>query len=220
MIVSDVKIRVRATFGDQSSVQVQDADILRWINDGQREVVMMNNELLEKIATANTVQGQQTYAIPTDCYTIRSILYRSGASTSYFKLLGQSLQEFDEYIDGWDGTIYGQSDPAIYTAFANNFMLFPIPATSLTAGLKLYYYRYPVDMVLDTDILDLPLPYHSAIVEYCLKQAYELDEDWTSVQNKASEFNTAVTGQKVSEKDSKAETYQLITVMRSDEDWF
>src|SRR5258708_23720551 len=61
--------------------------------------------------SANTVQGQQTYAIPTDCYTIRSILYKSGASTSNFKLLGQSLQEFDEYIDGWDGTIYGQSDP-------------------------------------------------------------------------------------------------------------
>lgn len=220
MILSDVKTRVRRTFGDESSVQVTDADIVRWVNDGQREVVMMNNELLEKITTANTVQGQQDYTIPTDCYTIRSILYRSGASSSYFKLLGQSLQEFDEYIDGWDGTIYGQSDPAIYTAFANTIKLFPIPATSLTAGLKLYYYRYPVDVALDADAIDLPLPYHSAIVEYCLKQAYELDEDWTSVQNKASEFNTSVTGQKVSEKDAKAETYQLITVMRSDEDWF
>lgn len=220
MNLADVKVRLRRTFGDESSVQVTDADITRWVNDGQREVVIMNPELLEKIGFASTVQGQQDYSLPTDCSSIRTVLYQPGSSTSYFKLLGQSLQEFDEYIDGWDGTIYGQSDPAVYCTFAGNIKLFPIPATSVTSGLKLYYYRNPVDVVVDADIIDLPLGYHSAIVEYCMKQAYELDEDWQSVGVKAGEFAASVSGQKTQEKDNKAETYQVITVLREDEDFF
>ncbi|SRR5216117_1919350 len=220
MQVQDVKLRVRRSFGDESSVQVTDADILRWINDGQREVVMQNPELLEKVSTTNAIAGTASYTYPTDLRLLRSIRYQNAAGLAYFHLQGLSIQEFDEYIDGYDGALFGQSDPVVYSTFAGSFVLFPTPATSVTNGIKLYYYRQPTDMVNDTDVLDMPLGYHSAIVEYCLKQAYELDEDWTSVGNKAQEFNAAVSGQKTQEKSQNRETYTKITVCREDEDWF
>lgn len=220
MIVSDILTRVKRTFGDESAVQVADGDIYRWINDGQREVVMQNPNLLEAIATADILAGVGDYNFPADLRQLRSVLYKSSVGLSYFKLRGCSLQEFDEYVDGWDGTLYGAADPTIYTTFNNVIKVWPVPAADATAGLKLYYYRNPVDVAIDTDTLDLPIGYHSAVVEYCLKQAYEMDEDWTSVGNKAQEFNAAVSGQKDREKAHNQEAYTRITVLREDEDYF
>lgn len=219
MNLGDIKLRVRRSFGDESAVQVTDADILRWVNDGQREVVMQNPQLLEAIGTASVVAGQQDYTFPADMRMLRSVNYKSAVGVAFTPLKGQSLQEFDEYVTGWDGSLYGQSDPIIYCTFSGNFKLFPIPATSVTGGLKLYYYRQPTDRAIDADVLDLPLGYHSAVVEYCLKQAYEMDEDWTSVGNKAQEFNAAVSGQKNQEKDQNQETYTRITILQEDAEW-
>jgi len=220
MNLGEAKTRLRRTFGDESSVQVTDADIVRWVNDGQREVVMQNPSLLEKITTANIVAAQDQYTYPTDMRQLRSLSYKSTSSPTYIKMQGMSLQEFDQYMDGWDGDLYGRSDPLVYCTFANLINVFPTPQSNATAGLKLYYFRQPVDLVNDSDIIDLPVGYHSAIVEYCLKMAYELDEDWTSVGNKAQEFNAAVSGQRNQEKDNSEDSYKRITVMREDEDWY
>ncbi len=220
MQVQDVKIRVRRSFGDESSVQVTDADLLRWINDGQREVVMQNPELLEKTSQTNAVAGTSVYTLPTDLRQLRSLKFQNSAGLAYFHLQGLSVQEFDEYIDGYDGSLFGQADPVVYCTFAGAITVFPTPAANVTNGFKLYYYRQPTDMVNDTDVLDLPLGYHAAVVEYSLKQAYELDEDWTSVGNKAQEFNAAVAGQKAQEKSHNRESYTRITVCREDEDWY
>lgn len=219
MNVGEIKTRVRRTFGDESSVQVLDSDILTWINDGQREIVMHNNELLEKISTANIISGQQDYSFPSDLLQLRSLKFRQDSTVSYGKLDGRSMQEFDEIIDGWEGPSYGQANPRFYCTFNNVIKLFPIPVNSVTDGLKLYYYRIPTDRVNDIDIIDLPINYHGAIVEYCLKQAYELDEDWTSVGNKANEFNSSVEGQKSREKAHNTETYTRITVLADDQGW-
>lgn len=220
MNVADVKTRVKRTFGDESAVQVSDDDIIRWINDGQREVIMQNPTLLEEIVTTDVVAGQQDYAFPTNLRQLRSLEYKNSVSTSYVHIEGMSLHDFDRQIDGWDGTLYGQADPVVYCTFKNTIKIFPIPSTDVTAGLKLYYFRNPVDVALDTDEIDLPIGYHSAIVEYCLKYAYEMDEDWTSVVNKAQEFNAAVSGQKFREKDHNQEQYPRITVLPEDMDWF
>jgi uncharacterized protein DUF6682 len=219
MNVSDVKIRVRKTFGDEASVQVTDSDILTWINDGQREVVMHNPELLEKIVTTDALQETQDYPFPIDLLQLRSIAYRTDSTTSYFRLIGKSLQEFDRLIDGWDGPSLGLGTPRFYCAYNNIVKLFPIPDIASTNGIKLYYYRLPTDVSLDTDVLDLPISYHGAVVEYCLKQAYEMDEDWTSVGNKAQEFNASVEGQKAREKGTNTEYYPTITILPEDRDW-
>lgn len=220
MNLADVKKRVRATFGDESSVQVTDENIVTWVNDGQREVVSMNPELLEAIVAANTVAGQQDYVIPADVRKIRSISYKSDISVAFIDLTALSLQEFDKNMGAWDGSAYGQRDPLYYCTFANRIKLFPIPNTSIVGGLKLYYYRMPTDVTIDADVIDLPLNYHSAIVQYCLQQAYELDEDWNSVGNKGQQFTASVSGQRVQEKDHASASYQRITVLPEDGEYY
>jgi hypothetical protein len=217
MNVEEVKSRVKRTFGDESAVQLTDDDIINFINDAQREIIQQNPETLEKIVVTDTVLGQQDYTFPADLQMLRSLSYRRESTQSYSRLQGKSLQEFDEIIDRWDGPSHSQGNPQYWCTFANNFKLWPIPDIAVTEGLKLFYYRNPVDVALDADEIDLPVGYHLAVVKYVLKSAYEMDEDWTSVGNKAQEFNFDVAGQKTREKQQHQETYQVITVLSDDQ---
>lgn len=192
MNTQDVMDRVKRIFGDESSVQLTDADIFRWINDAQREVVMHSQNLLEKIGTINTVEGQDEYAFPTDLLILRSIRYKNDSMQSYSRLEFRNLQEFDTYINGWDGTFYGTNDPLVYTTYEDTIYLFPAPNQSTTAGLKVLYSRKPVDVDSALDPLDLPEGYHNAIVKYCLTKAYEMDEDYESSGIQFSQFQNDV----------------------------
>lgn len=217
MNVSDVMTRIKRQFGDESGVQVTDADILRWINDGQRQIVMQNEGLLEKTAFTNTVALQQSYSLPADILILRSVHLKDAASGSYFKIKGHTFSEFDEYVDGWDGTVVDRGFPAMYTVFENQLKLFPLPETAQANGLKIYYNRSPVDVDDSLDSLDLPLLYHEVLVKYCLQQAYEMDEDWDAAQVKAVEANADVTILRGRDDWKNQETYPVITILVEDQ---
>lgn len=193
MITADVFDRVKRIFGDESAVQLTDADIIRWINDAQREIVMHSQNLLEKIGTINTVEGQDEYAFPADLLILRSIRYKNDSMQSYSSLQFRSLQDFDTYINGWDGSFYGTNDPLVYTTYENTIYVFPTPNVSTTSGLKVLYSRKPVDVTDSLDPLDLPEAYHNAVVKYCLTRAYEMDEDYESSGIQFSQFQNDVT---------------------------
>jgi len=216
VIVSDIQTYVKRQFGDESGVQITDTDIIRWINSGQRHIVKVNEGLLEKVSTANTVVGQQAYALPTDCLILQSISYKSNTDLSYFKLKGFTLNEFNEYIDGWDGTTYQQGLPNCYTIFAGNIDLFPIPDTSMTSGLKIYYTRKPVDIVNPSDTPDLPELYHEALVKFCLLRAYALDSDYYAQQLTSGELDSDIMTLRGRESWKQEETYPTITVRNED----
>lgn len=215
MLVSDIKSRVKRQFGDEAAVQVTDADILRWINDGLRDIVMKNEGVLETSSTTATVASQQDYTLPTNLLVLRNIRYKRLGDLSFYKLVGMSLSEFDEYIDGWEGTAYGPSTPVVYTVYGGALKLFPIPQLA-NETIKLVYSRVPVDVTADGDTPDLPLPYHNAIVDYCLQKAYELDEDWGSADNIAADYDAKIRLNKERESWQHREHYPNITVIGDD----
>lgn len=216
MNLSDVKIRVKRQFGDESAVQVTDADITRWANDAQRYIVLNNEGLLESIATLDALNGVQSYTLPIDCLILKSVTYKTPANGSYFHLVGYPLQQFDTYIDGWDGNSYGTADPNIYTVFSNQLRLFPIPNIDAPAGIKFFYSRSPVDLVNDVDNVDLPLVYHNAIVDFCLSRAYEMDEDWYSSSQKQGQVADVIHKARNRDGWGNQERYQTVTILPDD----
>lgn len=216
MIVSDIKTRVRRKFGDEAAVQIDDADIVRWINDAQRDVVMKNETVLQTASTSNAVANQQDYTLPANLLVLRGVHYKNTSAPSYYKLQGMSFNEFDEQIDGWEGTLYGPSTPTVYTVYAGSIKVFPIPVSSGTANFKLYYSRQPVDVVADGDTIDLPLAYHNSIVDYCMAQAYEMDEDWNSANNSNATYDSRVRLNKEREEWGNHEVYPRITIEAED----
>src|ERR1041385_4536998 len=99
MNVSDVMTRIKRQFGDESQVQVTDSDIIRWINDGQRQIVMNNEGLLEQVAYTSTVINQQDYTLPVDLLIMRTVHLKDPNSASYFNLKYYTFTEFDQLVD-------------------------------------------------------------------------------------------------------------------------
>lgn len=210
MNVSDIKTRVKRQFGDESAVQIADADIYRWISDAQDAIVIQNEALLQATATSVSVANQSDYTLPADVVHLNSILYKK------FKLKKLSLQEFQEYLDGWqDNTVYSPGVPQNYMVYANTFTLFPTPQT---AGdeIKIYYSKRPVAVTADGDALSLPIQYHEAIVMYCLQQAHQLDEDWAASQQKGTELQNQINYLRDRETYEDDKYYPGITVLLED----
>jgi len=214
--VSDIITRVQRTFGDEAGVQLTTDDIIRFINDGVREILYKNESLLQKTTTANSVSGQQDYSLPTDILILRGISWKDTGESSYHKLEGLTLNKFNEYIDGWDGNDYGTGVPLVYMIFEDLITVFPTPATSTISALKLYYQRTPVDVALSSDTPDIPPIYHEILVKYCLQQAYEMDEDVEAVALKQKDIMESVNFLRGRSEWTPEETYPTVTIRAED----
>lgn len=213
MNLSDIKLRVKRQFGDESGVQITDDDIMRWANDGQRDIVLRNESVLQTTSTTNSVEGQQAYGFPANLLVLRSIHYkRVDGDQGFYKLQGMSYTEFDEHIDGWDGTTYNPGYPMVYTTYADQILLFPVPVSSETDNIKIIYSRQPTELTSDVDEIDLPVAYHNTVVDYCLTKAYQLDEDWNAAGYLAQEYTSSVNLNKERENWGNQEVYPRITV--------
>lgn len=217
MNVQDVALRVKRTFGDEAGVQVTDADIIRWINDAQEKIVLENEGLMEATAATDTIQGQMVYDVPSDMSVLRSLKYRG------YRVKPMSFNEFNEYIDGYSApdnvTPYGPGIPEVFMVWENKITLFPKPNESLTGGLTVYYIKHPTPVENLADALTVPLQYHNAVVKYCLKEAYELDEDYQKAQLVKEDFENDVMKLNDRNKWTAHEYYPRITTLPEDENY-
>lgn len=216
MNLGELKTRVKRQFGDEAAVQISDDDITRWANDGQRDIVTKNEDIKQHVTTINIVTGVQSYLIPAVFMLVQSITCKMDADLSYIKLEGRSLQQYDIFVDGWDGNQYGLGFPSIYTIFADEVKLFPIPQFDATAGLKFYGSKYPVDLTIDADEIDLPKEYHNAVVDYCLSKAHELDENWDGSAAKMAQVEQNVRLNRNRQDWKNTDFYPMITIANDD----
>lgn len=184
MIVSEIAIRVKRTFGDTANIQIDDTDIIRWVNDAMHDI-SLNNQLFQTSAVAATIAGTQEYSMPVDILTMRSVRYQGA------KLRALSTNEAEQYIVG-EVALAVTGTPINFWIWANKISLYPVPDTSDANGLTLFYTRQPTSVVLVSDQPELPLQYHNAIVQYCLQQAYELDENIPMAQAKSNQYSEGV----------------------------
>lgn len=177
----DVANYVKRQFGDESGVQIQDSDIIRWINQGQMEIVSKNLVLRSTSVTLSVV-GQDTYTKPDDCLRVTAIKY----DTNLLKSMG-----FDEYQLKFQGT--QTPDTSVYwTEYGNSLILAPIPKDD-SINITIYYIPEPTDVVSIGDSLSVPDRYFDRLCEFVMSKAYELDEDWQAHQVQRNLFEENLT---------------------------
>jgi hypothetical protein len=216
MNVGDVITRVRRTFGDEAAVQVTDADVIRWINDAQIEVVKHNDGALQKTDTIDLVANQSTYAMPSDLLILRAIRYKYSDMQSFVSIKYKNMAQFDDSVDGWDGTAYPAGHPYFFTMYAGSVVLFPTPDRAMVDGLKILYNQKPVDVATELDSLALPLIYHNTVVKYCMWQASLLDEDHEPALMYKQSFDGDMDMLRTRETQEATQTYATITVLDDD----
>lgn len=210
MNVTDVVNRVLRKFGDEASVQITQDDIIRFINDGQKEIAF-KNEILQAVGTMSVVGGQADYSFPADLLTLNTMYY----DNQIVKFMKGT--DYDNFIRDTDPQTTNSGKPLVYTRWASSFTLYPKPSEDLADGLKIRYTRRPTDVTSLTDELSLPLEYHSVLVDYCLQQAYETDENVEMTAMKSQQVQTGIDELKELETFKDREMFPTVSVLP--EDW-
>lgn len=208
--VNDVLSYVKRQFGDESGVQLTDADLYRWINAGQYEIVS-KNAILKVRATADVVANQREYDFPAqDILHVNTLNYK-GRPIQFL-----SFPEAQDKLVRQDSENIGTGEPEFWYEWAGQFYLWPTPQENVTDGLTVYYVKNPSTVSNATDTLSVPDRYYSRLLEFVLSQAYELDEDWSASNYKTEQFHSGLDSLAEEENAGSRHVYPSITVLSED----
>lgn len=203
MLVSEIATRVRRQMGDDTSQIIQDADIIRWVNDAQLEICS-SVDVLAQTSTAATIANNPDYTMPIDTNRVYSVKWQGQ------RLRQVSLQQAEEMYPSKDDSVnYPKGSPSVFWTWGNVISLYPAPSTTGASDLRIFYYRNPVVITATTQTPELPLDFHPRIVEYCIAQAADIDDDNTKYSVKINEFKGGI--QNTLGQDREVQYYPFIT---------
>lgn len=212
--VQDVYNYVSRIFGDEAAVQVTSADVVNWVNMGQREI-LIQNPMNKATATIDLVADQQMYDPSSlDILRIQSI-WVNGLPIEH-----RTFQEAEQYIVSQDNLNANRGVPELWWDWAGNIFVYPTPSQNFTAGLTVFYLKNAPTVTALTDFLGVPDQYFNRLCEYVMSQAYELDEDSQNSQFKLGQFQQGVQLLSEQENQVSADYYPTITTLLEDEDWY
>lgn len=176
----DVIDYVLRQLGDESSVQFTESDVIRWINAGQRDIIYSNKDLNQVEATVNLVKDQHRYPVLSSLPDIMRVhsIEMDGRLLPHHTIeeVQGGLVENDTYWWQYGGVMY----------------IHPAPDADKEEGLIIRYTKSP-SRVSDTgDNLSIPDDYFKALIDYCMKEGYEQDENFDASQMKSAQFNQFV----------------------------
>ena len=203
----DVADRVKASFGDTSGSQITNEMILRWINDGQQEIVN-NNAILKDVKYSNIVANQGDYSFPTDRVQYIEALYVDGRP-----IRNASPQEFRDFILKEDPNLIAKADiPILWQERAGIITFYPTPQKNFTNGLKMEFVKQPVlvTIISASQILSVPDRYLNELVSYVMAQALELDENFNAAELKRGQFREGLDRQYLRENTSQISKYPQV----------
>jgi hypothetical protein len=194
---------VKRAFGDESGVQLEDTDLIGWINDAQDEIVK-RNRVLKATSTTNSVAGQAAYTFPSmDILQIESIHYDGRL------LRNLSFVEAERFLI--DPTNTDSGEPWLWYEWEGTFTMFPTPPT--VKEIKVYYTKVPTPVVDLSSVLSVPDKYYQYVLQYVLQQAYEMDEDLQASQMKGQQFTEGLAVLNEEERTAQNMTYSVINVV-------
>lgn len=199
----ELTLAVKRMFGDESGVQITDVDIARWANDAQTEIVNSNKAIKAK-STISTVIDTATYDFPAvSIQQVESLHYDNSPIPNV-----PFAQAETQIIQSDPGNV-SSGTPVFWYEWAGQITLWPKP--DAVKNLTLYYTAYPEKLTGDTSqLIGVPDKFYTAVVDYCLSKAYELDEDLNLTQAADARFRASLENQAEDERQAAHMTYPVI----------
>lgn len=190
--------RAVETLQDTTSVRWPVNELVRYLNDGQREIVLYRPDSMVTNATVTCVAGTKQ-ALPANGAKLIEVI-RNAAATSAKKSVRMINREIlDAQTPGWHNIMgsvdilhfmYDPRDP-------KTFYVYP-PATT-SAQLDIVYASYPTDITEPADgalytavtgNISLPDIYGNALLEYVLARCFMKDSEYAGNAQRAQAHYT------------------------------
>jgi len=208
MKLAEIITRVQRQFGDDVQSQITTDDIVRWVNDACIEIA--NDASVTSVmqrGRTSVLANQSEYALPADLLKLRSVRVNG------MKLRGTTYEQISEAYEA-------EGNPDSYWVLEGKLYLFPVPTSDL-GTMDVYYVKAPdkLDANATDREPDVPKIYHNRIVEYCIAQAAELDDDLDHYNLKMAQFRDGVSRSRGDSENPEGDGfYPSITYVREYDD--
>lgn len=191
--------RVIETLQDNTSIRWPVAELVRYLNDGQREVVLYRPDSMVTNATVSCVAGTKQ-ALPANGAKLIEVVRNATGAKKAVRLTNREI--LDAHTPGWHNLpgsvdvlhyMYDPRDPRV-------FYVYP-PATA-SAQLDIVYSAYPTDITEPADgalytavtgNICLPDIYGNVLQDYILYRAYTKDSEYAGNAARAQAHYAAFT---------------------------
>ena len=179
--------RIEDILQDTTSVRWPEAELLRYINDAQREIVYYRPESSAKTDNVQLVAGTKQ-TLPADGLRLikvtRNMSDTSGGATGKRAVRIVNVDILNTQEPDWNdpnvsgdaahGTvvkhyIFDEDDPKNYYVY---------PGVSGNAYLEIVYSKIPTDLSSASSNLDIDDVYGNAVIDYVLFRAYQKDSEY------------------------------------------
>jgi len=209
-IITRARVLLNDSSSDATRQRFSDAQLLGFLNDGQREAVAFS-WVLKSSYTLTLVAGTTEYALPSDFSSTWRVLYRNK------KLEQTSLPELDANTVGWRNISGTPQSYYLYLGASTNIGFYPAPTSASTGTVVVYYFQQPADLTSTSQTpwnsWTLLTPYQSGLAYYIAYRGYgslqQMDlaapywQEWALYINglkeasvKTPDFNPGITGQR------------------------
>ena len=180
--------RIKDTLQDTTSVRWPEAELLRYINDAQREIVNFRPESSAKTANVQLVTGTKQ-ALPTDGLRLIKVTRNmSGTGNATGKrairivnvdILNTQEPDWNDPTVSGDAAhgsvvkhyIFDEDDP-------RNFYVYPGVANNQNAFVEIVYSASPTDLANTSATISVDDIYANAIIDYVLYRSYMKDAEY------------------------------------------
>lgn len=169
----DIIDRVAITLQDIAHVRWPRAELLGYLNEGQRQIVIHRPDA-NAVTVTFTCTHDSKQALPVEAARLLSVRRNVGGNAITkiaFETLDRAMPNWHEVdaTEGVDHYAYDQVDPG-------NFFLFPRPAAD--HEIELVYAGIPADLANETDEIILNDIYVNVLQDYILYRAYAKDQTY------------------------------------------
>lgn len=172
---------------DKAAVQLIDlgnirwtrAELLGWINDGQRQIITMSPNATNKVAVMQLVAGTRQ-SIPADGWTLLELIRYMGTdgvkTGRAIRLASREL--IDSFNPDWHSD-YPTTMPKHYIFDQQDQRTFYVyPPNNGNGYVMLNYSPVPVDLDNENDVIEISDMFQTALLDYVLYRACSKDAEY------------------------------------------
>jgi hypothetical protein len=184
-IIDKAEIQLR----DAGNAQWSAAELLGWLNDGQRQIAILKSDANVTVSVVQLVQGTRQ-TVPLACILLLDVVRNMGTNGStpgapitYIKRRDLDLERPTWHADTASATVqhftYSQKVPGYY-------FVYPPQPNSNRGYVELEFNAVPVDVLIG-DAISISDIYSTALMEYVLFRAYGKESKSASNASKSKD---------------------------------
>lgn len=190
-LASDIITRARTIFQDDTGTRWADEEELSWLNDSQREIVLLrpeSNVVNETMLLApDTKQSIPTLGIKLIDVTRNMVGTGQATAGKVIRLIKREV--LDSTIPTWHSDAANAAGEVDHFLFDSrdpkSFYVYPKPPVTPN-GIEIIYSALPAEVVVITDPITLDDVYANAILDYMLYRSCLKDADFSGNINRAT----------------------------------